>query len=124
MTNKKIILIQRYIELEEWLEEQKEYNMNDEEMISMFFDKFQSWDDINYLVDAYFVPRKVLTEALEVYDSHKLPFVMNESKFIEDMAEKCGVDRDKIIKRIKQVRQINKLQKPDLEGKKIKKIGK
>ena len=61
-------------------------------------------EDIIYMNMAHYLPYSEIIEELEVYD--KSNSKMDELKFINNLCKKYNVEREIIIKRIRQVRKI------------------
>ena len=121
MNEEKVFIVKRHIELEEWLEKNYRQNNSNDESAQKIFDNFENTEDIDYLIDAYLMPKKEIEKALENYDNHKFPFVMDELKFIDDLSEQYDMDRQSIVKRIIDVREMNIIENMILEDKKVKK---
>ena len=121
MTKERILIITRKKELEDYLNENYPKEKANSEVISLFFQDFSELRDIKYLIDAYQMPIKEIEEAIEYYDSHSVLDKPDELLFIKELAQKYGVEKSKIIKRIQDVRAINRLKKGEFKIKKRKK---
>lgn len=69
--------------------------------------------DRDYLIDAYLLPIKEITKRIEI--CYKYNSKLNETVFIHGLCIYYGVDKRRIIKRIKNVRKINKQKSLDTE---------
>ena len=73
---------------------------------------------------AYIIPRVDLEREIDYYDSHNFLSKPDELKFVSSLAQKYGVDRETIIKRIRQVRIMKQPKKERIIVKKRKKTQK
>lgn len=109
MNSKTELKIRRYIELEEYLKKLLSEERTIRELSLILFEEIDDLDDIEYLMDAYFLPIEEIDNELKNYDSKSLLNKSDEIQFIQQLSDKYGVDRSKIIKRIKDIRRINKI---------------
>ena len=113
---------EEYLYLENWLKE----NTNDLMTPSYFLDELTLLNEsqIQYIMMAYLIPRVELEKEIDYYDSHNFLSKPDELKFIASLAEKYVVDRETIIKRIRQVRIMKQPKKERIIVKKRKKTQK
>lgn len=113
---------EEYLYLENWL---KEHN-NDLMSPSDFLDELILLNElqIQYIIMAYMIPRTEIEKDLDYYDSHDFLSKPDELKFLSSLAIKYGVDRNTIIKRIRQVRIMKQPKKERIIVKKRKKTQK
>ena len=89
-----------YMELEQWLEENKNTETSINEMFDFFSKKF-SVEDIIYLMDAYRMPKKEIERYLELY--RKSSPKRDELDFIYNLSKQYKVDEQTIIRRIQEI---------------------
>lgn len=124
MRSKIEIQSRRYIELEGYLKTILLEKKTIRELTLILFEKFDNLEDIEYLIDAYILPIEEINEELHYYDSQSILNKPDEIQFIQKLSDKYGVDRSKIIKRIKDIRRINNIKESDSKIKKKKKTKK
>ena len=107
-----------YMELEEWLEENKNTEASIDEMFEFFSNKF-SVEDIVYLMDAYRMPKKEIKYHLDMY-RQSCPKA-DELIFISTLTKLYKTDRETIIRRIQEIIVIENEEKTLNNGKKNKK---
>ena len=107
-----------FIELENWLEQNKDKIIIIDELFNILSYKF-TFVEIMYLIDAYRMPRKEMKNLIEAYDNGNLK--MDELKFIEELSNYYNVDKNTVKRRITEIRIINTLEKEELNGKNRKK---
>lgn len=59
-----------------------------------------------YILEAYQMPIEQISRAIKMYDSSSPK--LDAVKFVDDLCERYGVDRETIVKRIQNVRRINR----------------
>ena len=107
-----------YMELEQWLEENKSAEVSIGEMFDFFSKKF-SPEDIVYLMDAYRIPKKEIEKYLDMYRrSHPKH---DELDFIYNLSKLYKTDKQTIIRRIQEINIIEKEEKTLNNSKKTKK---
>lgn len=107
-----------YMELEQWLEENKSTGASIGEMFDFFSKKFSA-EDIVYLMDAYRIPKKEIEKYLDMYRrSHPKH---DELDFIYNLAKLYKTDEQTIIRRIQEINIIEKEEKNLNKSKKTKK---
>lgn len=113
---------EEYLYLENWLKE----HTNDLMTPSYFLDELTLLNEsqIQYIMMAYMIPRVDLEREIDYYDSHNFLSKPDELKFVSSLAQKYGVDRETIIKRIRQVRIMKQPKKERIIVKKRKKTQK
>lgn len=67
-----------------------------------------------YILEAYQMPIEQISRAIKMYDSSSPK--LDAVKFVDDLCERYGVDRETIVKRIQNVRRINKYLKENNMG--------
>lgn len=107
-----------YMELEEWLEENKKVEASIDEMFDFFSKKF-SLEDIIYLMDAYRMPRKEIEYYLNIYRRNKPK--CDELDFVYNLSKLYKVSDKDIIRRIQEIIIIEKEEKTLNNTKKNKK---
>ncbi|MGN1378846.1 MAG: hypothetical protein ACI4XR_00370 [Bacilli bacterium] len=112
MNQKKLDNIYRKIELEKDLNNLLEMNYTEDELILYFFHNY-SLEETLYLVRAYNMPIRFITEDIKNYDNGK-PYI-DELAFVSELAINYNTNIDTIINRIREVRRINKVIKQDNE---------
>lgn len=113
------IQTERMIYLENWLKINQDENMTLEEWINIF--REFSEEERNYLITAKILPIEEIEAAIKYYDGFNFPVVVDELTFINNLARKYSVDKNTIIKRIRQVRMINEIENSQIKPKKRKK---
>ena len=111
--------VKEMIEIEKWLKENKNKTKTLTEYLEIFFQMTE--EQREYLIMAQMMPLEEIQESLEYYDGCKIPIKIDELLFVDNLANKYGIERKLIIKRIKQVRMINIQQKTQNNTKKRKK---
>lgn len=106
MLKKGTITTEKAIELEIWLIENCFIGMNNDELLSLLRTKNFSQSEIEYLINAYYIPIADIRKQLTIYDTARL--CMDELAFISGLQKKYNRDRNIIIKRIRDIRTINK----------------
>lgn len=107
-----------YMELEQWLEENKTQEASIDELFDLFLKKF-SIEDVIYLIDAYRMPRKEIENYLDMYRrSHPKH---DELDFIYNLAKLYKTDQKTIIRRIGEINIIEKEEKTLNNSKKTQK---
>ena len=89
-----------YMELEKWLEENKNTEASIDKMFDFFLKKF-SLEDIIYLMDAYSMPKKEIERYLELY--RKSSPKRDELDFIYNLSKLYKVDEQTVIRRIQEI---------------------
>lgn len=89
-----------YMELEDWLEKNKNIETSIDEMFDFFSKKF-SVEDIIYLMDAYRMPKKEIEKFLELY--RKSSPKRDELDFIYNLSKLYKVDEQTVIRRIQEI---------------------
>lgn len=107
-----------YIELENWLEENKTTEASIDEIFDLFSKKF-SVEDIIYLMDAYRMPKKEIEYYLNLYRRSKPKY--DEVDFIYNLAKLYKTDEKTIIRRIQEIITIENEEKKLNSPKKTKK---
>lgn len=107
-----------YIELENWLEENKTTEASIDEMFDLFSKKF-SVEDIIYLMDAYRMPKKEIEYYLNLYRRSNPKY--DEVDFIYNLAKLYKTDEKTIIRRIQEIITIENEEKKLNSPKKTKK---
>lgn len=97
-----------YMELEQWLEENKPLEVSIDEMFNFFSKKF-SVEDVIYLMDAYRIPIKEIKYYLNLY--HKSKPKYDEIDFIFNLSKLYNTDEQTIIRRIREIKIIEKEEK-------------
>ena len=113
---------EEYLYLENWLKE----HTNDLMTPSYFLDELTLLNEtqIQYIIMAYMLPRIEIEREIDYYDSHNFLSKPDAIKFVASLAAKYGVDRETIIKRIRQVRIMKQPKKERIIVKKRKKTQK
>ena len=113
---------EEYLYLENWLKEHTDDLMTP----SYFLDELTLLNElqIQYIMIAYMIPRTEIEKEIDFYDSHNFLSKPDEIKFVSSLAQKYGVDRETIIKRIRQVRIMKQPKKERIIAKKRKKTQK
>ena len=113
---------EEYLYLENWLKE----HTNDLMTPSYFLDELTLLNEIQiqYIIMAYMIPRIEIEREIDYYDNHNFLSKTDELKFVSSLAAKYGVDRETIIKRIRQVRIMKQPKKERIIVKKRKKTQK
>ena len=122
MKKKSTISIERCIELEKIVEEKDFKTIICDEYVD-FITSFSGMERI-YILNAIKMPREEIEEALAYYDSHKFPNNIDEVLFVDTLANKYKVDRDRIVERIRTIRRLKKVEKGKVKAKIRKKITK
>ena len=107
-----------YMELEEWLEKNKDTEASIDEMFDFFSKKFSA-EDIVYLMDAYRMPKKEIEYYLSMYRSSKPK--CDELIFVHNLAKLYKTDEKTIIRRIQEIIMIKNEKKTRNNSKKTKK---
>ena len=94
-----------YMELEQWLEENKTQEASIEELFDLFSKKF-SLGDIIYLMDAYRMPKKEIEKSVQLY--HETSPKCDELDFIYNLSKLYKVSEKDIIRRIQEINIIKK----------------
>ena len=113
---------QEYINLENWHKE----HTNDTMTPSYFLDELTLFNEsqIQYIIMAYMIPRIEIEKEIDYYDSCNIISKPDELQFISSLADKYGVEKETIIKRIRQVRIMKQPKKERIIVKKRKKTQK
>ena len=113
---------QEYIYLENWLKE----HTNDTMTPSYFLDELTLFNEsqIQYIIMAYMIPRIEIEKEIDYYDSCNIISKPDELQFISSLADKYGVEKETIIRRIRQVRIMKQPKKERIIVKKRKKTQK
>ena len=113
---------QEYLYLENWLKE----NIIDTMTPTSFLDELILFNEsqIQYIIMAYMIPRIEIEREIDFYDSFNILSKPDELLFISTLANKYGVDKETIIKRIRQVRIMKQPKKERIIVKKRKKTQK
>ena len=119
MIKKEELDIERMIYLENYIKENENTIMTFNEFIKTI-SNFTEEERI-YIITAKLLPKIDFTEVITYYDNQKFPIQVDELAFINDLSKKYSIDKNTIIKRIRQVRMINKFEKPLIKVKKRKK---
>ena len=93
---------EEYLYLENWLKEHTDNVMTP----TYFLDELTLLNEtqIQYIIMAYMIPRIEIEREIDIYDSHNFLTKQDELKFVSSLAAKYAVDKETIIKRIRQVR--------------------
>ena len=110
-----------YIELEEWIEKNKDTEASIDEMFNFFSKKF-STEDIVYLMDAYRMPKKEIEKYLELYRKSYPKY--DELDFVYNLSKLYKVDKQTVFRRIQEIIIIEKEVKALNKTKKTKKMKK
>ena len=89
-----------YMELEKWLEENKNTEASIGEMFDFISKKFSA-EDIIYLMDAYRIPKKEIEYYLSIYRSSKPKY--DELDFIYNLSKIYKTDEQTVIRRIQEI---------------------
>lgn len=113
---------EEYLYLENWLKE----HTDDLISPSNFLDELTLLNEsqIQYIIMAYMIPRADLEREINFYDNCNILSKPDELRFVSSLAEKYGVDKYSIIKRIRQVRIMKQPKKERIIVKKRKKTQK
>ena len=113
---------EEYLYLENWLKEHTDNIMTP----TYFLDELTLLNEtqIQYIIMAYMIPRIEIEKEIDFYDSCDLPSKPDELKFVSSLAAKYGVNKETIIKRIRQVRIMKQPKKDRIIVKKRKKVQK
>lgn len=107
-----------YMELENWLEENKNTEASIDEILNFFTKKF-SVEDIIYLIDAYRIPKEEIEYYLMLYRTSKPKY--DEVDFIYNLSKLYKTDERTIIRRIQEIILMEKEEKTLNNSKKNKK---
>lgn len=107
-----------YMELEDWLEENKNIEASIGEIFDFFSRKF-SVPDVIYLMDAYRMPKKEIEYYLSMHKKSKPKW--DEIDFIHNLSKLYKVDEQTIIRRIQEINMIENEEKIINNSKKTKK---
>ena len=113
---------EEYLYLENWLKE----HTNDLMTPSYFLDELTLLNEsqIQYIIMAYMIPRIEIEKEIDYYDSCNIISKPDELQFISSLADKYGVEKETIIRRIRQVRIMKQPKKERIIVKKRKKTQK
>lgn len=113
---------QEYIYLENWLKEHTKDTMTP----SYFLDELTLFNEsqIQYIIMAYMIPRIEIEKEIDYYDSCNIISKPDGLQFISSLADKYGVEKETIIRRIRQVRIMKQPKKERIIVKKRKKTQK
>ncbi len=113
---------EEYLYLENWLKEHTDDLMSP----SDFLDELTLLNEsqIQYIMMAYMIPRIKIEREIDYHDNCNILSKPDELKFVSSLAQKYGVDRETIIKRIRQVRIMKQPKKERIIVKKRKKTQK
>lgn len=113
---------EEYLYLENWLKE----HTNDLMTPSYFLDELTLLNEtqIQYIIMAYMLPIIEIEREIDYYDSCNIISKPDAIKFVSSLADKYGVEKETIIRRIRQVRIMKQPKKERIIVKKRKKTQK
>ena len=119
MTKRQELDIERMIYLENYIKENENNIMTFNEFIKTISNFTE--EERTYIITAKLLPKTDFTEVIAYYDGQKFPIQVDEITFINNLSKKYSIDKNTVIKRIRQVRMINNFEKSSIKAKKRKK---
>lgn len=99
MKKNKRMLMERHIYLEKWLKDNYPINMTDKEIVNYFCENFNNKNDVEYLIDAYALPREEISK--EMLICTQTGYNINELG--DTLGKKYSISKDKALKRVHQI---------------------
>lgn len=123
MTDNELEVGRRDLELEEYLKNNYPYGQELDEVVASIYRNFGITFTAEYLINAYIMPKEEIEEVIKYIDKNATKITAED--LIEQLSIKYSVERKSmIVKRIKEVRRMNKVEKAANKGKKRKKVAK
>lgn len=108
MKKNKHDLMERYIYLEEWLQDNYPSDMTDGEVLSYFMNNFTNKHDILYLIEAYCLPKGDFSmEMLKCASAGLLSINMNV--LVDTLSNKYSISKSRALERVRQIIDIDKV---------------